>query len=644
MRMRAGRIAAGAAGAVAVLTVLGGSAFGQRADTIQTVVGTGAAGVAGDGGQAREATVAQPRGATALVGGGVVWAEAATHVVRIAGPDGIVRTIAGRAGRAGRGGDGGPASGARLDRPSGAVSTPGGTLVVDTANDRIRLIDGKGVIRAVAGTESSGYSGDGGPATAARLREPTGISLVPGGGFLIADAGNNVVRRVFPDGRIATVAGIGRSGYAGDGGLATAARLSRPFAVAAMPDGGFVVADNGNQRIRRVGPDGTISTIAGTGTRGYSGDGGPATGAELADPRGLAVLAGAIFVADTGNHRIRRIAPDGTISTFAGTGVAGYAGDGAAAAAARLSSPESVSATPSGGLLIADSGNNRIRFVGVATRPVNVSRPAIGGTGEIGSGLVASPGGWRGTGPAISYQWQKCALEKASCQAIRGATRRTYEVRLSDFGWRLRVAVTATNAAGRATAFSGYTGVGRIERETFDVARGAFDGFVEGVVRPGSKPRVTVALSRTTVDVFRRPLSGESWETSVGVLLYDTRPLDNRLRVEAATLVLRMLSVRRSGSARLLVHRCPAAGVPATARDFQAFPPRRAIASVPLRELRRGPTALALPPEAVSLDAPTKLCLSISGRRPRGASAVRFVASEGARDLAAALFVAHRRR
>lgn len=644
MREHGTRAALCAACAAAALTLLGGAAFGQGgADTIQTVVGVGAATSEGDGGQATEAAIAQPRGAASLVGGGIVWAEAATHVVRLAGADGIVRTIAGRAGRAGRSGDGGPASEARLNRPSGVISTPGGVLIVDTANNRIRLVDEKGAIRAVAGTESPGYVGDGGPATAARLREPTGISLVAAGGFLIADAGNNVVRRVYPDGRIATVAGVGRAGYSGDGGQATGARLSRPVAVAALPDGGFVVADNGNQRIRRVGPDGTISTVAGTGTRGYSGDGGPATNAELADPRGLAVLEGAILVADTGNHRIRRIAPDGTITTFAGTGAAGYAGDGAAAASARLSSPESVSVTPVGGILIADSGNNRVRLVGAATRPVNVGRPAIFGTGEIGSALFASAGGWRGTGPVISYQWEKCALGKTSCQAIRGATRRTYEVRLSDFGWRLRIAVTATNAAGRATAFSPHTGVGRLERETLGVEAGILDGFVKGVVRPGSKPRVTVALSRTTVDVFRRPLAGASWETSVGVLLYDTRPFDDRLRIESATLVLRVLSVRRTGSARLLVSPCSTAGL-TTAGDFKAFPPRRAVASVPLRQIRRGPTAIAIPPDAIPLDAPAKFCLHISGGRPRSASAVRFVASEGARDLAPALLVAYRQR
>lgn len=633
-----------AACTAAVLISLEGAALGQQsADTIQTVVGMGVAASAGDGGQATEAAVVQPRGATSVAGGGVVWAEPATHVVRRAGADGIVGTVAGSAGRGGRSGDGGPASGARLNRPSAAISTPEGVLIVDTANHRIRLVDAKGVIRTVAGTESSGYAGDGGPATAARLRDPTGISLVPGGGFLIADAGNHVVRRVYQDGRIATVAGIGRAGFAGDGGQATASRLSRPFAVAALPDGGFLVADSGNQRIRRVSADGVISTIAGTGTRGFSGDGGAAASAQLADPRGIAVLGGEIFIADTGNHRIRRIAPDGVIATFAGSGEAGFAGDGGGATSARLSSPESVSVTPSGGVLIADSGNNRIRFIGEAARPVNVARPAIVGTGEIGSMLAAFPGGWRGTGPAMSYRWEKCALERPSCQPIRGATRKTYEVRLSDFGWRLRVAVTATNAAGRATAVSSPTGVGRLERETLPIAASAFDGFVEGVVRPGSEPRVRVATARTTVDVFRRPLAGSAWETSVGVLLYDTRPLDDRLRVETAALFLRVLSVRAAGPARLLVHRCSTSG-PTTAADFRAFPPGRPLVSVPLRTLRRGPTAIELPPTAISLDAPTKLCLHISGRVPRSASAIRFVAAEGARNLAAALSVGRRER
>src|SRR5262249_51248361 len=165
-----------------------------------------------------------------------------------------------------------------------------------------------GTISTVAGSDPLGdFSGDGGPATAAALNNPAGVAMMPDGGYLIADASNDRERRVFPHGASHTVAGTGTFGFCGDGGPATAANLKAPIGVAAMPDGGFLIADAGAARIRRVSATGIITTVAGNGTPSYSGDGGPATAAGLYAPSGVAALPdGGLLIADTRHSRVRR--------------------------------------------------------------------------------------------------------------------------------------------------------------------------------------------------------------------------------------------------------------------------------------------------------------------------------------------------
>ena len=231
-------------------------------------------------------------------------------------------------------GDGGPATAAQLSFPSGvAVTADGGFLIADRNNHRVRRVSPAGTITTVAGT-TAGLSGDGGPATAAQLAAPFGVAVTADGGYLIADTFNDRVRRVSPAGTITTVAGT-TAGLSGDGGPATAAQLSDPFGVAATADGGFLIADTFNNRVRRVSPGGTITTVAGT-TAGLSGDGGPATAAQLSDPCGVAATAdGGFLIADAVNHRVRRVSPAGTITTVAGT-TEGLSGDGGPATAAQL--------------------------------------------------------------------------------------------------------------------------------------------------------------------------------------------------------------------------------------------------------------------------------------------------------------------
>ena len=295
-------------------------------------------------------------------------------------------TVAGT-GAAGYSGEGGPASAAELKAPIGVAATPdGGFLIADGGNNRVRRVSPAGTITTVAGTGAAGFAGDGGPASAAQLAFPTGVAATADGGFLIADQGNRRVRRVSPAGTITTVAGTGAGGFAGDGGPASAAQLNA-FGVAATPDGGFLIADHGNHQVRRVSPAGTITTVAGTGAAGFAGDGGPATAAQLDFPTGVAATAdGGFLIADVSNNRVRRVSPAGTITTVAGTGAGGFAGDGGPSIAAQLNAPFGVAATPDGGFLIADNFNYRVRRVAPAGTITTVA-----GTGAAGFGGDGGP-------------------------------------------------------------------------------------------------------------------------------------------------------------------------------------------------------------------------------------------------------------
>jgi NHL repeat len=225
-------------------------------------------------------------------------------------------------------------------------------------------------ISLVAGRGVEGYLGDGGPAILAQLAGPTGVAVDAAGGILVADASNRVRRIAY--GTITTVAGSGVAGHVSpgvalpeDGGPAIDAQLNDPIGVALDRDGNILIADALYHRIRRVTPDGTITTIAGDGIAEFGGDGGPATAAFLQYPTGVAVdHDGNVFIADAGNHRIRRIDLDGTITTVAGTGAAGFAGDGGPATEARLHKPTGVAVSRKGELFIADEYNHRIRRVG----------------------------------------------------------------------------------------------------------------------------------------------------------------------------------------------------------------------------------------------------------------------------------------
>ncbi len=253
----------------------------------------------------------------------------------------VIRTIAGN-GLFKYAGDGGPATSATLNIPSAVAGGSDGNLwVADTLNGRIRRVNSEGLISTFAGNGSLAFSGDGGPASSASFRSPFGLALDGTGSLYVADASNGRVRKIGLDGIVNTVAGGGSD--LGDGGPATMASLRSPMGVAFDSAGNLYIAEIGGHRVRRVSsPNGTITTVAGTGVPGFSGDGGPATRATLSGPSSLAFdSAGNLYIVDRGNHRIRRVDTNGSVRTVAGNGIAGFSGDGgpAASASLRLSDP-----------------------------------------------------------------------------------------------------------------------------------------------------------------------------------------------------------------------------------------------------------------------------------------------------------------
>jgi sugar lactone lactonase YvrE len=354
----------------------------SAAPTITTVAGNGAQSYSGDGGPATSAALNLPRGVAIDAAGNLYVADASNHRIRrVAAGTGIITTVAGGAGY-GYSDDGGPATGASLFYPHDvAVDSAGNLYIADIENSRVRRVDGTtGVITTVAGTGSAGYSGDGGMATAARLNAPEGVAVDRNGHVYIADMVEQRVRRVdLQTGMITTVAGNGTAGYCGDGGPATSANLWGAVALAVGTDGSLYIGDSANHRVRRVDPTtGAITTIAGNGIAGFSGDGGPATSASLMGPHGVAVdPTGGLYIADNGNGRVRRVdLQTGVIATIAGNGVGGYVGDGGPATDASFQGPYGITVDSDGNVYVGDPGNHRVRKV---TAPDG----AAGGTPDL---------------------------------------------------------------------------------------------------------------------------------------------------------------------------------------------------------------------------------------------------------------------
>ncbi len=330
----------------------------RRVDTsgrISTVAGNGEIGFSGDGGPAVEARLKLPEGVAVDGSGALYIADRWNHRIRRVDGSGIITTVAGNGG-IGYGRGGGPAVRASLNHPNGvAVDGSGNLYIAVSGQNRIHRVDGSGIITTVAGTGERGFSGDGGPAVEARLDSPDSVAFDGAGNLYIAEYWNHRIRRVDGSGIITTVAGIGKSGYSGDGGLAVEASLWHPEGVAVDERGNLYIADRGNQRIRRVDGSGIITTVAGIGGSGFGGDGGPAAGAWLNTPRGVTVdTSGNVYIADTYNQRIRRVDGSGIITTVAGTGESGFGGDGGPAVEASLWHPRGVAVDEAGNVYVAE--------------------------------------------------------------------------------------------------------------------------------------------------------------------------------------------------------------------------------------------------------------------------------------------------
>jgi len=349
---------------------------------ISTYAGIGSSGYSGDGGPATSASLNQPTGVAADSSGNLYIADRKNNRIRQVSPSGIITTFAGN-GQAGFSGDGGAATSAMLNGPLAVTLDSAGNLyIADTLNNRIRKISG-GIITTVAGNGVGNYSGDGGAALSVPVFSPSGINVDFTGNLYIATGGG--IRKVTPAGIINTIAGGNEGGFTGDGGQAVNGSLSGPSGSVVDSMGNLYIADSNNCRVRKVNTSGVLSTIAGNCNFKFAGDGGPATSANLDEPQGVGVdPSGNLYISDTGGffHRIRKVTPAGTMSTFAGSGTLGdsCSADGVAAASADIGSISQVAFDAAGSVYFAMQCSSRVVKVGSNGLIVTVA----GGTGNFG--------------------------------------------------------------------------------------------------------------------------------------------------------------------------------------------------------------------------------------------------------------------
>jgi trimeric autotransporter adhesin len=354
---------------------------------ISTVAGDGYLSSVGDGGAATDASLLGPRGVALDASGNLYVADSGTGRVRRIGSDGLIATVAGN-GTAGFSSTIATAASSPLNTPSGvAAGLAGSVLIADTANQRIRRVSSAGTIATLVGTGTAGYGPDGVAPELEPLNGPRGVCVDAAGTPYAVDTGNHRILRVPSSGTVAIVAGTGGFGDGGDGGAATSTPMNEPAACAFDGQGNLYIADTGNHRVRKVDGNGIVTTVAGTGTAGFSGDEGLAAQALLHSPLGVAAGSdGTVYIADTGNNRIRAVTADKLIHTIAGQDWSGFAGDGDVATLARLSAPAGVAAAADGSVYAADTGNNRIRLL----TPVTETAAAASITVASAAGATAT--------------------------------------------------------------------------------------------------------------------------------------------------------------------------------------------------------------------------------------------------------------
>jgi len=347
-----------------LITLFLGISFASYSQIISTFAGNGQAGYYGDGGPATLAEVDGPNAVQIDHSGNIYLVDQQNARIRLINTNGIISTFAGN-GTVGYSGDGGPATAAEFDQPTVTTfDSLQNIYIVDCNNYRIRKINTSGIITTIAGNGLQGYSGNGGAATLAELSLPSCVIVDDTGNLYIDDAWNNVIRKVNTSGMIEPFAGNNMEGYSGDGGNAMLAELSKPFRIVFDKQWNMYIADSYNSRIREINSLGIITTIAGNGVASFAGDGGPGTASEIDMPYGLTIDdSGKIYIADTYNNRIREINTSGIISTIAGNGTSGYSGDAGPCTAAEINWPTGVSLDYRNNLYIDDYYNNRVRKI-----------------------------------------------------------------------------------------------------------------------------------------------------------------------------------------------------------------------------------------------------------------------------------------
>lgn len=373
-----------------------------NAQTITTIAGTGVNGSLGDGSAATAAQLSFPVRVIFDAAGNLYIADHTNHRIRKVTPAGIISTCVGT-GTAGFGGDGGLATAAQISFPVGVVfDAVGNMYIADRNNNRIRKVNTSGIISTVAGTVGAGFGGDGGQATSAQLSNPFGVAVDAAGNIYIGDSNNNRIRKVNTSGIISTIAGTISAGFSGDGGPATSAQLNFPTGVRVDAAGNVYITDFNNNRLRKIDLSGNMSTVAGTATGGFSGDGAAANLAQLNTPYDVNFdISGNVYIVDSGNNRVRKINSAGIISTIAGTISAGFSGDGGLATSAQLSNPAGVAFDGTGNVFIADYNNNRIRKVTCAQPTISV----VSSTNVICAGQSATLNASGGS----TYTWSPAA-------------------------------------------------------------------------------------------------------------------------------------------------------------------------------------------------------------------------------------------
>ncbi len=347
-------------------------------NSVSTYIGNGTWANTGDGGPRTAAQVKSPIGITRDNAGNIYFT--AEHVVRKIDASGVVSTVAGINGVSGFGGDFGLATSAYLSSPGGlAVDNAGNLYIADRANNRIRKIDASGIITTIIGNGDYNDYGDNGPATLAACANPQDVAVDAAGNIYFTDWGAGRIRKIDGAGIVSVVAGAGGWGFSGDGGPATTAMLAQPWGLTIDNTGNLYLADYGNHRVRKISATGIITTIAGSSTVGYSGDGGAATSAALQQPSGVTVdAAGNVFVTDMTNYRIRKIATSGIISTVAGNGTYGYSGDGTAASDIQITQSAGVMTDTAGNIYFTEYQSNAIRKISPCNSASEI--PPITGT------------------------------------------------------------------------------------------------------------------------------------------------------------------------------------------------------------------------------------------------------------------------